>query len=69
MQKGDEMARIYPDKGSYDNKIYEYVAVNATIVGIIGCCPVELYFQEKAFQDSGYQSAARRGAFKLFYDL
>ena len=35
VQKGDEIARIYPDKGSYDNKLSEYVPVNATITGII----------------------------------
>lgn len=35
VQKGDEIARIYPDKGSYDNALSEYVPVNATITGII----------------------------------
>ena len=41
MQKGDEIARIYPDKESYDNALSEYVPVNATITGIIrGLIPV-----------------------------
>lgn len=35
VQKGDEIARIYPDKESYDNALSEYVPVNATITGII----------------------------------
>lgn len=35
VQKGDEIARIYPDKGSFDNELSEYVPVNATITGII----------------------------------
>ena len=35
VQKGDEIARIYPDKGSLDNALSEYVPVNATITGII----------------------------------
>ena len=47
VQKGDEIARIYPDKGSYDNKLSEYVPVNATITGIIrGLIREGYYFRE-----------------------
>ena len=47
VQKGDEIARIYPDKGSYDNALSEYVPVNATITGIIrGLIREEYYFRE-----------------------
>ena len=46
-KKGDEIARIYPDKGSYDNKLSEYVPVNATITGIIrGLIREGYYFRE-----------------------
>ena len=47
VQKGDEIARIYPDKGSYDNALSEYVPVNATITGIIrGLIREGYYFRE-----------------------
>jgi len=47
VQKGDEIARIYPDKESYDNALFEYVPVNATITGIIrGLIREEYYFRE-----------------------
>lgn len=47
VQKGDEIARIYPDKESYDNVLSEYVPVNATITGIIrGLIREEYYFRE-----------------------
>lgn len=47
VQKGDEIARIYPDKESYDNALSEYVPVNATITGIIrGLIREEYYFRE-----------------------
>lgn len=47
VQKGDEIARIYPDKGSYDNALFEYVPVNATITGIIrGLIREGYYFRE-----------------------
>ena len=47
VQKGDEIARIYPDKGSYDNALSEYVPVNATIMGIIrGLIREGYYFRE-----------------------
>ena len=47
VQKGDEIARIYPDKESYDNALSEYVPVNATITGIIrGIIREEYYFRE-----------------------
>lgn len=47
VQKGDEMARIYPDKESYDNALSEYVPVNATITGIIrGLIREGYYFRE-----------------------
>ena len=47
VQKGDEIARIYPDKGSLDNALSEYVPVNATITGIIrGLIREGYYFRE-----------------------
>ena len=47
VQKGDEIARIYPDKGSFDNELFEYVPVNATITGIIrGLIREGYYFRE-----------------------
>lgn len=47
VQKGDEIARIYPDKESYDNALFEYVSVNATITGIIrGLIREGYYFRE-----------------------
>lgn len=47
VQKGDEIARIYPDKESYDNVLSEYVPVNATITGIIrGLIREGYYFRE-----------------------
>mgnify|MGYP001779312633 FL=1 len=47
VQKGDEIARIYPDKESYDNALFEYVPVNATITGIIrGLIREGYYFRE-----------------------
>ena len=47
VQKGDEIARIYPDKGSFDNALSEYVPVNATITGIIrGLIREGYYFRE-----------------------
>lgn len=47
VQKGDEIARIYPDKESYDNALSEYVQVNATITGIIrGLIREGYYFRE-----------------------
>ena len=47
VQKGDEIARIYPDKESYDNALSEYVPVNATITGIIrGLIREGDYFRE-----------------------
>ena len=47
VQKGDEIARIYPDKESYDNALSEYVPVNATITGIIrGLIRDGYYFRE-----------------------
>ena len=47
VQKGDEIARIYPDKESYDNAWSEYVPVNATITGIIrGLIREGYYFRE-----------------------
>ena len=47
VQKGDEIARIYPDKESYDNALSEYVSVNATITGIIrGLIREGYYFRE-----------------------
>ena len=50
VQKGDEIARIYPDKGSYDNKLSEYVPVNATITGIIRGLIREGYYFKKGFK-------------------
>ena len=47
VQKGEEIARIYPDKESYDNALSEYVPVNATITGIIrGLIREGYYFRE-----------------------
>lgn len=47
VQKGDEIARIYPDKESYDNALSEYVPVNAAITGIIrGLIREGYYFRE-----------------------
>ncbi len=47
VQKGAEIARIYPDKESYDNALSEYVPVNATITGIIrGLIREGYYFRE-----------------------
>lgn len=47
VQKGDEIARIYTDKESYDNALSEYVPVNATITGIIrGLIREGYYFRE-----------------------
>lgn len=47
VQKGDEIARIYPDKECYDNALSEYVPVNATITGIIrGLIREGYYFRE-----------------------
>ena len=47
VQKGNEIARIYPDKESYDNALSEYVPVNATITGIIrGLIREGYYFRE-----------------------
>ena len=47
VQKGDEIARIYPNKESYDNALSEYVPVNATITGIIrGLIREGYYFRE-----------------------
>lgn len=50
VQKGDEIARIYPDKGSYDNALSEYVPVNATITGIIRGLIREEYHFKKGFK-------------------
>ncbi|WP_443598784.1 selenium-dependent molybdenum cofactor biosynthesis protein YqeB [Agathobacter sp.] len=50
VQKGDEIARIYPDKGSYDNALSEYVPVNATIKGIIRGLIREGYYFKKGFK-------------------
>ena len=50
VQKGDEIARIYPDKGSYDNALSEYVPVNATITGIIRGLIREGYHFKKGFK-------------------
>ena len=50
MQKGDEIARIYPDKGSFDNELSEYVSVNATITGIIRGLIREEYHFKKGFK-------------------
>ncbi len=50
VQKGDEIARIYLDKGSYDNALSEYVPVNATITGIIRGLIREGYYFKKGFK-------------------
>ena len=50
VQKGDEIARIYPDKGSYDSKLSEYVPVNATITGIIRGLIREGYYFKEGFK-------------------
>lgn len=50
VQKGDEIARIYPDKKSYDNALSEYVPVNATITGIIRGLIREGYYFKKGFK-------------------
>lgn len=50
VQKGNEIARIYPDKGSYDNALSEYVPVNATITGIIRGLIREGYYFKKGFK-------------------
>ena len=50
VQKGDEIARIYPDKDSYDNALSEYVPVNATITGIIRGLIREGYYFRKGFK-------------------
>ena len=50
VQKGDEIARIYPDKESYDNALSEYVPVNATITGIIRGLIREGYFFREGFK-------------------
>ena len=50
VQKGDEIARIYPDEESYDNALSEYVPVNATITGIIRGLIREGYYFKKGFK-------------------
>lgn len=50
VQKGDEIARIHPDKESYDNALSEYVPVNATITGIIRGLIREGYYFRKGFK-------------------
>jgi xanthine dehydrogenase accessory factor len=50
VQKGDEIARIYPDKESYVNALSEYVPVNATITGIIRGLIREGYYFRKGFK-------------------
>ena len=50
VQKGDEIARIYPDKGSYDNALSEYVPVNASITGIIRGLIREGYYFKEGFK-------------------
>lgn len=50
VQKGDEIARIYPDKESYDKALSEYVPVNATITGIIRGLIREGYYFRKGFK-------------------
>lgn len=50
VQKGDEIARIYPDKGSFDNELSEYVPVNATITGIIRGLIREGYYFKEGFK-------------------
>ena len=63
VQKGDEIARIYPDKGSYDNALSEYVPVNATITGIIRGLIREGYYFKKGFKiaDIALQYLTRQG--------
>ena len=50
VQKGDEIARIYPDKESYDNALSEYVPVNATITGITRGLIREGYYFKEGFK-------------------
>ena len=50
VQKGDEIARIYPDKESYDNALSEYVPVNATITVSIRGLIREGYYFRKGFK-------------------
>lgn len=50
VQKGDEIARIYQDKESYDNALSEYVPVNATITGIIRGLIREGYYFKEGFK-------------------
>jgi xanthine dehydrogenase accessory factor len=50
VQKGDEIARIYPDKESYDNALSEYVPVNTTITGIIRGLIREGYYFKEGFK-------------------
>ncbi len=50
VQKGDEIARIYPDKASFDNELSEYVPVNATITGIIRGLIREGYYFKEGFK-------------------
>ena len=50
VQKGDEIARIYPDKESYVNALSEYVPVNATITGIIRGLIRDGYYFRKGFK-------------------
>ena len=50
VQKGDEIARIYPDKESYDNALSEYIPVNATITGIIRGLIREGYYFSEGFK-------------------
>ena len=50
VQKGDEIARIYPYKEIYDNALSEYVSVNATITGIIRGLIREGYYFRKGFK-------------------
>lgn len=50
VQKGDEIARIYPDKKSFNNELSEYVPVNATITGIIRGLIREGYHFKKGFK-------------------
>lgn len=50
VQKGNEIARIYPDKGSFDNELSEYVPVNATITGIIRGLIREGYYFKEGFK-------------------
>lgn len=50
VQKGDEIARIYLDKESYDNALSEYVPVNTTITGIIRGLIREGYYFKEGFK-------------------